>query len=211
MRARRTLPAAQLVAALTLLAAWTWLSSLLMHSAVGGAIAAALYGPNYFFALQNTDDLAESTPSVYQHYWSLGIEEQFYLLWPALLAVGFWLCRRREWRVMALVAAVTLTSCLACVVMMDVSQPWAFFSPPTRAWELGVGGLVAFLLRSEARWLHSPLTGLLAWAGLAAVVLTFDDATSLPGAVAALPVLATAAMIIGGGAALAPCTPRACS
>src|SRR5699024_11009425 len=55
----------------------------------------------------------------------------------------------------------------------------------------------------RARWLRSPLTGLLAWAGLAglaAVVLTFDAATAFPGAVAALPVLATAAMIIGGAA-----------
>src|SRR5699024_366390 len=202
-RARRILPAALVVAALTLLAAWIWLSPLLMRNVVGGAIATALYGPNYFFALQDTDYLAESTPSVYQHYWSPGIEEQFYLLGPALLAVGFWLCRRRERRVMVLIAAVTVASFLACVVMMDISQPWAFFSLPTRAWELGAGGLVAFLLRSGARWLRSPLAGLLAWAGLAglaAVVLTCDSATAFPGAVAALPVLATAAMIIGGAA-----------
>src|SRR5699024_9519084 len=64
-RARRILPAALLVAALTLLASWIWLSPLLMRSVVGGAIATALYGPNYFFALQDTDYLAESTPSVY--------------------------------------------------------------------------------------------------------------------------------------------------
>ena len=202
-RARRILPAALLVAALTLVAAWIWMSPLLMRSVVGGAIATALYGPNYFFALQDTDYLAESTPSVYQHYWSLGIEEQFYLLWPALLAVGFWLCRRSERRVMVLVAVVTAASFLACVLMMDVSQPWAFFSLPTRAWELGAGGLVAFLLRSGAPWLQRQGTGLLAWAGLAglaAVVLTFDDATEFPGAAAALPVLATAAMLIGGAA-----------
>ncbi|WP_245851222.1 acyltransferase family protein [Brachybacterium vulturis] len=202
-RARRILPAALLVAALTLVAAWIWMSPLLMRKVVDGAIATALYGPNYFFALQDTDYLAETTPSVYQHYWSLGIEEQFYLFWPALLAVGFWLCRRREQRVMALIAVVTALSFLACVVLMNISQPWAFFSLPTRAWELGAGGLVAFLLRSGARWLHSRFTGLLAWAGLAGlamVALTFDGATVFPGWVAALPVLATAAMIIGGAA-----------
>lgn len=202
-RARRILPAALLVAALTLLAAWTWMSPLLMRDVVDGAITTALYVPNYFFALQDTDYLAETTPSVFQHYWSLGIEEQFYLLWPALLAVGFWLCRHRERRVMALVAVVTAVSFFACVAMMDISQSWAFFCLPTRAWELGAGGLVAFLLRSGARWLRSPRTGLLAWAGLAglaAVVLTFDEATAFPGAAAALPVLATAAMLIGGAA-----------
>ena len=136
-----------------------------MRSVVNGAIATALYVPNLFFAVQDTDYLAETTPSIYQHYWSLGIEEQFYLLWPALLAIGFWLCRRRERRVMVLVAVVTGASFLACILMMGVSEPWAFFSLPTRAWELGVGALVAFLLRSGARWLRWRHTGLLAWDG----------------------------------------------
>ena len=202
-RARRILPAALLVATLTLVAAWIWMSPLLMRSVVSGAIATALYVPNVFFALEDTDYLAETTPSVFQHYWSLGIEEQFYLLWPALLAVGFWLCRRRERHVMVLVAAVTAASFLAGVAMMGISEPWAFFSLPTRAWELGVGGLVAFLLRSGARWLRWRRTGLLAWAGLAGIVataLTFDEGTAFPGWIAVLPVLATAAMIIGGAA-----------
>ena len=202
-RARRILPAALLVAGLTVVAAWLWMSPLLLRKVVVGAIATALYVPNYFFAAEDTNYLAETTPSVFQHYWSLGIEEQFYLLWPALLAVGFWLCRRSERRVMVLVAGLTAVSFLACVVMMSVAQPWAFFSLPTRAWELGVGGLVAFLLRSGARWLDSPRTGLLAWAGLAglvAVAFSFDEGTVFPGWTAALPVAATAAMIIGGAA-----------
>lgn len=148
-RARRILPAALLVAGLTVVAAWLWMSPLLLRKVVVGAIATALYVPNYFFAAEDTNYLAETTPSVFQHYWSLGIEEQFYLLWPALLAVGFWLCRRSERRVMVLVAGLTAVSFLACVVMMSVAQPWAFFSLPTRAWELGVGGLVAFLVGTE--------------------------------------------------------------
>ncbi|MGO2558413.1 acyltransferase family protein [Brachybacterium sp.] len=202
-RARRILPAALLVAALSLVAAWIWMSPLLMRSVVNGAIATALYVPNVFFALEDTDYLAETTPSVFEHYWSLGIEEQFYLVWPALLAVGFWLCRRREQRVMVLIAVVTAASFLACALLMGISQPWTFFSLPTRAWELGAGGLVAFLLRSGARWLSWRHTGLLAWAGLAGlagIALTFDEATVFPGWIAVLPVLATAAMIIGGAA-----------
>ena len=202
-RARRILPAALLVAALTTVAAWIWMSPLLMRSVAEGAIATALYGPNYYFALEDTDYLAETTPSVFQHYWSLGIEEQFYLFWPALLALGFWLLRRSERRVMVLVAVLAALSFCAGVVMMGISSPWAFFSLPTRAWELGVGGLVAFLLRSEARWLRRRATGLLAWAGLAGLALiavTFDAGTVFPGWLAALPVLATAAMIIGGAA-----------
>ena len=202
-RARRILPASLLVAGLTVVAAWIWMSPLLLESVVKDAIATALYVPNYRFALEDTDYLAEATPSVFQHYWSLGIEEQFYLFWPAVLALVFWLCRRSERRVILAVAVLTAASFLACVLLMDVSQPWTFFSLPTRAWELGVGGLVAMLLRSGAAWLHSPRTGLLAWAGLAAllvIALVYDEGTPFPGWTAALPVLATAAMIIGGAA-----------
>lgn len=202
-RARRILPAALLVAALTLVAAWIWMSPLLMREVARAATATVLYVPNYLFAQDGTDYLAEATPSVFQHYWSLGIEEQFYLFWPLLLAVGFRLCRGGERRLLVLAAVLTGFSFVACVLLMDVSQPWTFFSLPTRAWELGAGALVAFLLRSGARWLRAERTGLLAWAGLvglAAVALTFDEGTAFPGWAAVLPVLATALLIIGGGA-----------
>ncbi|MGP9706978.1 acyltransferase family protein [Brachybacterium sp. AOP42-C2-15] len=202
-RARRILPAALLVALLTMLAAWIWMSPLLMQDVLRGAAATALYVPNYLFAQEGTDYLAETTPSVFQHYWSLGIEEQFYLFWPLLLAAGFWLLRRSERRLMIGAAVLTAASFLACVLLMDVSQPWTFFSLPTRAWELGAGALVAFGLRSGARWLRAERTGMLAWvglAGLALVALTFDEGTPFPGWTAALPVLATVLLIVGGAA-----------
>ena len=203
-RARRILPAALLVALLTTVAAWLWMPPLALDEVVRGAIATAFYVPNFLFAVQGTDYLAGTSPSVFQHYWSLGIEEQFYLFWPAILAVGFVLCRRREGRLFVFAAVLTLASFLASVLLMSVSTPWTFFGLHTRAWELGVGALVGFLLRSRAAGsLKRPAAGLLAWAGLAALLvgaLVYDDATPFPGAAAALPVLATAAMIIGGAA-----------
>ena len=203
-RARRILPAALLVAALTTVAAWIWMPPLALEEVVRGAIATAFYVPNFLFAVQGTDYLAGTSPSVFQHYWSLGIEEQFYLFWPAILAAGFVLCRRREGRLFAVAAVLTLASFLAGVLWMGISTPWAFFGLHTRAWELGVGALIAFLLRSRAaRRLQHPAVGLLAWAGLAALLagaLLYDDATPFPGTAAALPVLATAAMIVGGTA-----------
>ena len=203
-RARRILPAALLVAALTTVAAWIWMPPLALEEVVRGAIATAFYVPNFLFAVQGTDYLAGTSPSVFQHYWSLGIEEQFYLFWPAILGAGFVLCRRREGRLFAVAAVLTLASSLAGVLWMGISTPWAFFGLHTRAWELGVGALIAFLLRSRAaRRLQHPAVGLLAWAGLAALLagaLLYDDATAFPGAAAALPVLATAAMIVGGNA-----------
>src|SRR5690625_7228920 len=88
--------------------------------------------PNLLFAVEGTEYLAETSPSVFQHYWSLGIEEQFYLFWPALLTLGFWLVRRSERRLLYAVAVLTLASFIACVVWMEISQPWTFFSLPTR-------------------------------------------------------------------------------
>lgn len=173
-RARRILPAALLVALLTTVAAWIWMPPLALEEVVRGAIATAFYVPNFLFAVQGTDYLAGTSPSVFQHYWSLGIEEQFYLFWPAILALGFVLCRRREGRLFVLAAVLTLASFLASVLLMDVSTPWTFFGLHTRAWELGAGALVG--------------------------ALVYDDATPFPGAAAALPVLATAAMIVGGAA-----------
>src|SRR5699024_11413600 len=95
-RARRILPASLLVAGLTVVAAWLWMPPLLMTQVFEGAVATALYVPNLLFAVEGTEYLAETSPSVFQHYWSLGIEEQFYLFWPALLTLGFWLVRRRD-------------------------------------------------------------------------------------------------------------------
>src|SRR5699024_6792015 len=92
---------------------------------------------------------------------------------------------------------------IACVVWMEISQPWTFFSLPTRAWELGAGALVAFLMRTGARWLQRPGVGLLAWVGLAALIavgVLYDESTPFPSYTAALPVIATALMIVGGGA-----------
>lgn len=203
-RARRILPAALLVALLTTIAAWLWMPPLALDEVVRGAIATAFYVPNFLFAVQGTDYLAGTSPSVFQHYWSLGIEEQFYLFWPAILAVGFLLCRRRESRLFVLAGVLTLASFLASVLLMNVSTSWTFFGLHTRAWELGGGALIGFLLRSRAAEpLRHPAVGLLAWAGLAALLagaLLYDDATPFPGAAAALPVLATAAMILGGAA-----------
>ncbi|RWR15817.1 acyltransferase [Microbacterium enclense] len=97
-RARRILPASFAVLALTIIASIIWVNPLQQTQVFEGAIWTALYVPNYLFAAQGTDYLAETIPSLFQHYWSLGIEEQFYLLWPALLAASFVALRRQPKR-----------------------------------------------------------------------------------------------------------------
>ena len=197
-RARRILPASFVVLLLTFVASYIWLPPLQLESITQAAIATALYLPNVYFAVKGTDYLAETAPSVFQQYWSLGVEEQFYLIWPALISIAFVVVRRSQ-RGLLLVLVVTLAaSFLLNVLVMTRSQPWAFFSLPTRAWELGVGGLLAILLRK--RQLAQNLSLAAGWLGLVAILgsaVLMSDATPYPGYWAAVPVLGCVAVIAG--------------
>ena len=198
-RARRILPASFTVLALSIVGALLFVPPLLRIQVFHDAIATALYVPNYAFAIQGTDYLAETTPSVFQHYWSLGVEEQFYLVWPLLLLTIFVLGRRSRTGLITALCLVVGVSFAACIVLTVHSQPWAFFSLWTRAWELGLGGLVAVI--PSPRRLPPLLAGIIAWAGLVGIVAActlYSSTTAFPGYAALLPVAATALMIFAG-------------
>lgn len=213
-RARRLLPAAVTVLVATCAAAAVLLPPLHARSVIADGIANALYVGNYRFAIQGTDYLASDTPpSPLQHYWSLGVEEQFYLLWPMLIIGTAWLLTRVARRtgaaatrsvapyvgVLAVLAAVSFAISLAWT---DSMPSWAFFSLPTRAWELAVGGLIA-LTAGAWRHLPGPSAAVVGWGGLALIVVTcmqVGAATPFPGTTALLPVLGTA-LVIGAGCA----------
>lgn len=200
-RARRILPASLTVLVLSLVAALIWFPPLWMEDVWQGAVATALYVPNYLFALKGTNYLAEDDPSLFQHYWSLGIEEQFYLIWPALLAIGFIFLKKRRLGIGALIGTLVVLSFASSVVLTSVSQPWAFFSLPTRAWELGVGGIAALLLSSRSRPLPRRTSTVVAWLGVGAIAASigfFSESTPFPGFAAAVPVLGTTAVIVAG-------------
>ena len=199
-RARRILPASFLVLILSIVAALIWYPPLLLNEVWRGAVATALYVPNMLFAIDGTNYLAESIPSLFQHYWSLGVEEQFYLVWPLLLAIGWRFIRSRRALFVALSIIVVL-SFAACVFLTFRSQPWAFFSLPTRAWELGVGGVVAFMLSRRRQPLSPGVAALVGWVGVAGIlvsVVLFTSLTAFPGYSASVPVAATAAVIFAG-------------
>ncbi|MFD4959112.1 acyltransferase family protein [Microbacterium sp. NPDC058389] len=200
-RVRRILPAAFVVLLLTVTAALIWYPPLLMKDVWAAAVATALYVPNYFFALADSDYLAESSsPSLFQHYWSLGVEEQFYLLWPALLAL-VWVAVRSRRALIGVLVGIVAASFALCVWLTFEAQPWAFFSLPARAWELGVGGLTAVLLQQRRRVVGERWAPILGWTGIAGVtasIVLFSSETVFPGVAAALPVLGTAAVIAAG-------------
>ena len=195
-RVRRLLPAAAFVVAGTVLASAALLSPLRAADVAKDGAASALYAANYRFATVATDYFAATEPSPLLHFWSLAVEEQFYLVWPLLLA--FVAARRRA--AAGTLAGIVVVSFAACVWLTAEARPWAFFSLPTRAWELGAGGLVA-LAAPRLKTLRPGVATILGWAGLAAIlaaVVTYDDRTAFPGAAAALPVLGTAAVVVAG-------------
>lgn len=204
-RVRRLLPAALIVLALTAAVVAIWFPPLMKPRAFVEISSAAVYVPNILFAVSDTDYFAATDPSVVQHYWSLGVEEQFYLFWPLILLLVWKIFRRSRRGLIGAVAVLTVLSFVLAVVVSDWRQPWAFFLLPTRAWQLGVGALVALAViaaprLSEPRWWKAPL----AWVGLAGIVVAgfvYGPETPYPSWYAALPVVATAAVILGGSGA----------
>lgn len=204
-RAKRILPASFVTLALTVVAALIWVPPLQFDEVFRGAIATALYVPNLLFAIEGTNYLSESVPSLFQHYWSLGIEEQFYVVWPAVMLVVLLLAAKRKNPTRAAIIAIAtliLLSLIAGVVATWISQPMAFFLPVTRAWELALGGLLAYLtMRFPALRLGRLWSEGLGWAGILLVVIaafSFGPETPYPGFAAIMPVAGTLLMIAAG-------------
>jgi peptidoglycan/LPS O-acetylase OafA/YrhL len=207
-RARRLLPAATLVLVATAVAAVLLLPPLRARAVLGDAVASALYVGNYRLALQGTDYLAaDAPPSPFQHYWSLGLEEQFYLVWPALMIATAWAVRRRRpaRKVGPFVVVLAVVAALSLVLSLSWTRtqpPWAFFALPARAWELAAGGLLA-LLTVGRRPLPAPVAGPAGWLGLGLVAgscVRLGGGTPYPGVAAVAPVLGTALVVAAGGA-----------
>ncbi len=204
-RARRLLPAAMLVLVITVVASVAWLPPLQARSVTKDGLASAFYVSNIRFAIQGTDYLAQGTPpSSLLHYWSLAVEEQFYLVWPAvvLLAGLAWRHRRRVpvAPVVAALAAIAVGSFIWSLDWTTSNPPWAFFSLPTRAWELATGGLIALAVPALRRLPHGVAVPL-GWLGLATIVascIAMTGSTPFPGTAALAPVLGTAAVIAAG-------------
>ncbi|TDD63977.1 acyltransferase, partial [Jiangella aurantiaca] len=216
-RIRRLLPATAVVLAATAALTIVLLPPLRWPAIAGDIAVSATYVVNWRLASESVDYLtAEDAPSPVQHFWSLAVEEQFYLLWPVLIIALVWWHRRRRGapslrRTLLAGLAVVAVPSLAWSVHLTAASPGAaYFVSTTRAWELAAGAALAIGARRLERlpaWVASALAG----GGLAAVgwaALTYDATTPFPGAAALVPVLGTAA-VVGGGVASAPTSPGA--
>ncbi|WP_260861031.1 acyltransferase family protein [Mycobacterium simulans] len=213
-RARRLLPVSATVGVVTAIASALLLPPLQAKSALMDGIASALYVPNFWFIGQQVDYFAgNASHSPFQHYWTLGVEEQFYLLWPPMIVGTAWLIRRMRRRAktdappsktpyVVLVALVAVLSFSLSLMITYVMPLAAYFSLPTRAWQLAGGALIA-LTASHWRRLPKRVAVMTGWVGLALILfacayLTPD--TPYPGTASLLPWVGTA-LVIGAGCA----------
>ena len=202
-RARRILPAATVVLVATTVFAAIELSVSRVEQIIVDVRWAAFFAANIHFSRLGTDYFEQDRAvSPVQHFWSLAVEEQFYLVWPVLLAVVAILAsgRKRKVIVLVLIAAAWMASLMWSLVLTPRSPTASYFSSGTRAWELATGALVALggnLLPYVPRLGRQVLAGVGLLAVLVAAV-SYDDTTAFPGWHALLPVLGTAALLAAG-------------
>lgn len=203
-RARRLMPALVLVLISTLVASVGLLTALRWRAVAADSVWSALYVSNYSFALGTRGYFVESTaPSPFLHMWSLAVEEQFYVLWP--LAMTLLICvasklRRTVLTVMAAAVPVAVAiSFTGSAVMSFRGTRWAYFSLPTRWWEIGFGVSAAVLVtrfrpgRTQALALSAAGILLLAWS-----MFGVKSTTPYPGVAALLPTAGTVALLVAG-------------
>lgn len=203
-RARRLLPSAATVLILVAIAG-LWLLPTLRRSDVSyDVLAAALSVGNWRFINEQTNYFAAGqAPSPVLHYWSLAVEEQFYLIWGPLLCLLFLLVSRRRVAIRligAVVAVATVSSFIVCIHWTYTSDSLAYLGTPSRVWQFGLGAGVALLAR---RTLRVPLAfrWALGWCGAAAIcyaIVRFSSSTPYPGYASLVPTFGAAAVILAG-------------
>lgn len=193
-RFKRLLPTSFFVLAITAVFSWLLIPATMRSSLGRDIIAAGLYVSNYLFAWWQADyQNLDATPSPVIHYWSLAVEEQFYLLWPLLILLFFMVATKLKKKIAltVLVAAVTALSFVFSIYQTETSPIWAFYSLPTRAWELGLGALLVLLPPIKTK----KLVGLLGFVFVIASAFIFNETTAFPGLNAVLPVMGTVMLI----------------
>jgi peptidoglycan/LPS O-acetylase OafA/YrhL len=207
-RARRILPAALVVLLFCALATVLFVPELYWRQFFGEMQASTEYAQNWHLAAAAVHyGAADGSPSSLQHYWSLSTEEQFYVVWPVLLLLAVSVTGLRRVRIrkasIAVVMLALVAGSLAYGIYSTAADPaQAYFVTPARAWEFGVGGLIA-LLPSFEKASHA-LRSALSWLGLCAIAyaaISFSGRTPFPGYAALLPVAGAAVFMVAGAPA----------
>lgn len=193
-RIKRLLPAATFVLICTAAASIFFLPQTRWVETSNEIIASALYFENWWLYFKEVDYLAAGYSSPVRHYWSLSVEEQFYIFWPiALLLVS----RIHKAAVAVFIAFSIAASLSWSVIASLLDAGTSYFSSLTRIWELALGGMIALIPRPKIK-------GFLT-AGLIAIFIAaflYGDGTLFPGFAALLPTLGAVAVIMGSSSVL---------
>jgi peptidoglycan/LPS O-acetylase OafA/YrhL len=209
-RARRLLPASLLVLLVSAVGVLVLVPQVYWQQFLKEITASALYVQNWVLASDSIDYLAaENIASPAQHFWSLSVEEQFYLVWPVLILAALLISHRltptrRRWIILGMLGLIFAASLTFSILFTATNPGPAYFITPTRAWEFAAGGLLAIIGATATA--HPHLRTGIAWAGwtgITATTLTFTSQTPFPSYAALLPVLATLAIIWAGNPATA--------
>ncbi|MGX9349301.1 acyltransferase family protein [Microbacterium sp. KNMS] len=195
-RARRILPAATVVILAVLAAAAALLPTTQVEQTTSDARWSAVFLANAHLAAQGTDYFSSSEPSLLQHYWSLAVEEQFYIVWPLLAML---VLTRLSRRAFTIAAAAVFAGSLAWSLLYTASSPAAaYFNTPARAYELAAGALLACVLPATLRAPWRALTSLLGAILIAVAAVAFDAGSAFPGWQALVPTIGTVLLLASG-------------
>lgn len=201
-RLQRLLPTLILVILITGIALRFLLPHSLQLEQASAAAAATFWISNFHFALSESNYFGnQAETNAFLHTWSLGVEEQFYLFWPAVIIAAYFF-KKSITTLKIYFIAIIFISFLACVYISEQNSEIAFYMMPLRAWQFAAGALI-FLLSNKMLLLQKMTVQGMAWTGISLIILSaiaLKDNMAYPNFWAALPTLGAVLMLAAGSA-----------